>query len=57
VNAAVLFGQIYYWSKRSSHELGVHKTMAELTRETGLSRTGPDRETADAARCWLKSAA
>ncbi|WP_321946549.1 hypothetical protein [Paraburkholderia sp. J10-1] len=53
VNAAILFGQIYYWLKRSTHELGVHKTMAELTRETGLSRT--EQETARKAlrRCGV----
>jgi hypothetical protein len=44
VNAAVLFCQLYYWTKRSTNELGVHKTVEELTYETGMSRA--EQETA-----------
>ncbi|WP_213306033.1 hypothetical protein [Paraburkholderia sacchari] len=38
VNAAILFCQLYYWSKHATHELGVHKTGAEIEDETGLGR-------------------
>ncbi|RQZ17252.1 hypothetical protein DIE15_12325 [Burkholderia sp. Bp9031] len=44
VNAAVLFCQLYYWSKRSTSDLGVHKTTEELKAETGMSRA--EQETA-----------
>ncbi|MBU9502849.1 hypothetical protein KTE68_22110 [Burkholderia multivorans] len=44
VNAAVLFCQLYYWSKRSPDERGVHKTVEELRAETGMSRA--EQETA-----------
>ncbi|WP_225031791.1 hypothetical protein [Paraburkholderia sp. XV] len=37
VNAAVLFCQIFYWQDKTTSELGVHKTSAELENETGLS--------------------
>ncbi|MDN7814886.1 hypothetical protein [Burkholderia vietnamiensis] len=44
VNAAVLFCQLYYWSKRTPDERGVHKTVEELRGETGMSRA--EQETA-----------
>ncbi|MGQ7937336.1 hypothetical protein [Paraburkholderia sp. D1E] len=37
VNASVLFCQIFYWQDKTTSELGVHKTSAELQAETGLS--------------------
>ena len=44
VNAAVLFGQLVYWSDKTDHELGVYKTAAEIEQETGL--TTKEQETA-----------
>ncbi|WP_052368739.1 hypothetical protein [Kingella negevensis] len=37
VNAAILFGQIFYWQERCDDELGVYKTIAQLEEETGLT--------------------
>jgi hypothetical protein len=37
VNAAVLFGQLFYWQARTTNPLGVFKTADELQEETGLS--------------------
>jgi hypothetical protein len=37
VNAAVLFGQLFYWQARTQNPLGVFKTADELQEETGLS--------------------
>ncbi|WOD19817.1 hypothetical protein [Paraburkholderia kirstenboschensis] len=37
VNAAVLFGQLFYWQARTQNPLGVFKTADELEEETGLS--------------------
>ncbi|MEM5384162.1 hypothetical protein VSR68_11290 [Paraburkholderia phymatum] len=37
VNAAVLFGQLFYWQARTQNPLGVFKTADELLEETGLS--------------------
>ena len=37
VNAAILFGQLVYWSDKTSHELGIYKTAEQIEEETGLS--------------------
>lgn len=37
VNAAILFGQLVYWSDKTKHELGIYKTAAQIEDETGLS--------------------
>lgn len=38
VNAAILFGQLFYWQDKATSELGVYKTQEEIENETGLSR-------------------
>lgn len=50
VNAAILFGQLVYWSDTVDHELGIHKTAAQIEEETGLS---PKEQ--DTARKKLKN--
>ncbi len=37
VNAAILFGQLVYWSDKTSHEFGIYKTAEQIEEETGLS--------------------
>lgn len=37
VNAAILFGQLVYWSDKTNHELGIYKTAEQIEEETGLS--------------------
>ena len=37
VNTAILFGQLVYWSDKTSHELGIYKTAEQIEEETGLS--------------------
>lgn len=37
VNAAILFGQLVYWSDKTDHELGIYKTAEQIEEETGLS--------------------
>lgn len=44
VNAAILFGQLVYWSDKTAHELGIYKTAAQIEDETGLS--AKEQETA-----------
>jgi hypothetical protein len=44
VNAAILFGQLVYWSDKTEHELGIYKTAAQIEDETGLS--AKEQETA-----------
>ncbi|MBE2898105.1 hypothetical protein HPC37_04515 [Pasteurellaceae bacterium 20609_3] len=38
VNAAILFGQLFYWQDKATSELGVYKTQEDIENETGLSR-------------------
>ncbi|KVN42248.1 hypothetical protein [Burkholderia ubonensis] len=37
VNASLFFGQIFYWQKRTTCELGVYKTVEEIEAETGMT--------------------
>ena len=37
VNTAILFGQLVYWSDKTSHELGIYKTAEQIEEEIGLS--------------------
>jgi hypothetical protein len=54
VNAALLLCQLIYWfGKEADPELGIYKTKAELTEETGLSRREQDAATAKLVQLGL----
>ncbi|PXW28237.1 hypothetical protein [Paraburkholderia caballeronis] len=53
INAAILFCQLYYWSKRATDDRGVFKTQAQLTAETGMSRNEQENARRSLKRCGV----